>query len=86
LKKIIKELKQSYYNILIETSNHKVKTLWNIKRKDTGKIQGAEKIYEIENAKEMACTFNKLFLLTVIFDTDTDSSLAMGLVTVTGFQ
>ena len=57
-------------------------------RNDTGKIQRAEKISEmnmgagnIENAKEMACAFNKLFLLTVIVDTNTDSCLAMGLVT-----
>jgi len=88
LKKVIKEVKQSYYYILIEISNHKVRTLWNIIRNDTGKIQRAEKISEmnmgagnIENAKEMACAFNKLFLLTVIVDTNTDSSLAMGLVT-----
>jgi len=88
LKKVTKEVKQSYYNILIEISNHKVRTLWNIIRDDTGKIQRAEKISElnmgagnIENAKEMACAFNKLFLLTVTVDTNTDSSLAMGLVT-----
>ena len=87
LKKVIKEVKQSYYNILIEISNHKVRTLWNIIRNGTGKIQRAEKISEmylgagnIENTKEMACAFNKLFLLTVIVDTNTDSSLAMGLV------
>jgi hypothetical protein len=30
LKKVIKEVKQSYYNILIEISNHKVRTLWKI--------------------------------------------------------
>jgi hypothetical protein len=35
----------------------------------------------IENAKQMACAFNKLFLLTVIVDTNTDSSMAMGLMT-----
>ena len=71
MKNTIKEVKQSYYNILI----------------DTGKIQRAEEISEmnlgagnIENAKEMACALNKLFLLTVIVDTNTDSSLAMGLV------
>ena len=88
MKKVIKEVKQSYYYILIEISNHKVRTLWNIIRNDTGKIQRAEKISEmnlgagnIENAKEMACAFNKLFLLTVIVDTNTDSCLAMGLVT-----
>jgi hypothetical protein len=88
LKKVTKEVKQSYYNILIEISNHKVRTLWDIIRDDTGKIQTAEKISElnmgpgnIENAKEMACAFNKLFLLTVTVDTNTDSSLAMGLVT-----
>jgi len=46
LKKVIKEVKQSYYNILIEISNHKVRALWNI-RNDTGKIQRAEKISEI---------------------------------------
>jgi len=34
----------------------------------------------IENANEMVCAFNKLFLLTVIVDTNTDSSLAIGLV------
>ena len=34
----------------------------------------------IENAKEMDCAFNKLFLLTVIVDTNIDSCLAMGLV------
>ena len=65
-------MKQSYYNILI----------------DTGKIQRAEEISEmnlgagnIENAKEMACAFNKLFLLTLIVDTNTDFSLAIGVVT-----
>jgi len=80
-------VKQSYYNILTEIYNHKVRTLWNIIINDTGKIQRAEKISEmklgagnIENAKEMACTSNKLFLLTVIVDTNTDSSLAIGLV------
>jgi hypothetical protein len=81
-------VKQSYNNILTETSNHKVRTLWNIIRNDTGKIQRAEKISEmnlgagnIENVRKMACAFNKLFLLTVIVDTNTDSSLVMGLVT-----
>ena len=34
----------------------------------------------MKNVKEMAYAFNKLFLLTVIVDTNTDSSLAMGLV------
>ena len=86
LKKVIKELKQSYYNILIEISNHKIRTLWNIKRNDTRKIQRAEKISEVnvgpghtENAKEMVCAFNKLFLLTLILNINTDSRLAMGL-------
>jgi hypothetical protein len=72
LQKVIKEVKQSYYNILTEIYNHKVRTLWNIIINDTGKIQRAEKISEmnlgarnIEYAKEMACAFNKLFLLTV---------------------
>jgi len=57
LKKVIKEVKQSYYNILIEISNHKVRTLLNV-RNDTGKIQRTEKISEmnlgagnIENVK-----------------------------------
>jgi hypothetical protein len=88
LKKVIKEVKQPYYYILIKISNHKVRTLWSMIRNDTGKIQKAEKISEItsgagniENAKEMACAFNKLFLLTEIVDTNTDSCLAMGLVT-----
>jgi hypothetical protein len=86
LKKVIKDVKHSCYNILIEISNHKVRALWNIIRNDTCKIQRAQKISEmnldsgnIENAKEMACALNKLFLLTVIVDTNTDSSLATGL-------
>jgi len=73
LKKVIK-VKQSYYNILTEISNHKVRTLLNV-RNDIGKIQRAEKISEmnlgagnIENVKEMTCAFKKLFLLTVIID------------------
>jgi len=47
LKKVTKEVKQSYYNILIEISNHKVRTLWKIIRYDTGKIQRAEKFSEM---------------------------------------
>jgi hypothetical protein len=50
-----------------------VRTLWNIIKNGTGKIQTAEKISEmnlgignIEYAKEMACSVNKLFLLTII--------------------
>jgi len=35
----------------------------------------------LKNAKEMGYDFNKLFLLTVIVDTNSDSSLAMGLET-----
>jgi hypothetical protein len=53
---------------MIEISTHKVRTLRNI-RNDTGKIQRADKISEmnlgagnIESAKEMACAVNKLFL------------------------
>jgi hypothetical protein len=71
LKKVIKEVKQSYYNILIEISNNKVRTLWKFIRNVSGKTQRAEKISEmnlgagnIENAKEMAYAFNKLFLFT----------------------
>jgi hypothetical protein len=67
-------VKQSYYNILKEISNHKVRTLFNV-RNDIGKIQRAEKISEmnlgagnIENVKEMTCAFNQLFLLTVIVE------------------
>jgi len=88
LKKVIKEVKLSHYNILTEISNHKLRTLRKIMRNDTGRVQRAEEMSEmnlgagnIENAKEMACAFNKLFLLTVIVDTNTDCSLAMGLVT-----
>jgi hypothetical protein len=88
LKKVVKEVKQSYYNILIEISHHKLRTLWNIIRNDTSKIQRAEKISEmnlgagnIENAKEMPCAFNKLFVLTVIVDTNTGSILTLGLKT-----
>jgi len=47
LKKVIKEVKQSYYNILIEISNHKLGTQQNIIRNDTGKVQRAEKISEM---------------------------------------
>jgi len=88
LKKVIVEVKQSYYNILTEISNHKLRTPQNIIRNDTGKVQRAEKISEmnlgpgkLKNAKVMAYGCNK-FLLTVIVDThNTDYSLAMGLET-----
>jgi hypothetical protein len=58
-------------------------------RNDTGKIQRAENISEmnlgagnIANAKEMVCAFNKLFLLTVIIDTNTDSSDGASLILI----
>jgi hypothetical protein len=58
LKKVIKEVKHSYYNILIEISNSKVRTLWKFIRNVTGKIQRVENVSEmnlgagnIENAK-----------------------------------
>jgi hypothetical protein len=61
LKIVITEVKQSYYNILIEISNKKVRTLRNI----TGKFQRAEKISEknlgagnIEIVKQMAYAFS----------------------------
>jgi hypothetical protein len=47
LKKVIKEVKQPYYYILIKIFNHKVRTLWSMIRNDTGKIQRAEKISEM---------------------------------------
>jgi len=47
LKKVIIQVKQSYYNILIEISNHKLRTPQNIIRNDTGKVQRAEKISEM---------------------------------------
>ena len=69
LKKVVKEEKQSYNNNLIKISRRKVRTLWNITKNDTGKMQTAEKFSEmnlrtgnIENGKEMASIFNKLFL------------------------
>ena len=40
----MKEVKQSHYNILIEIFNPKLRTLQNVIRNDTGKIQRAEKM------------------------------------------
>jgi len=41
---LIKDVKQSHYNILIEIFNHKLRTLRNVIRNDTGKVQRAEKM------------------------------------------
>ena len=41
---VIKEVKQSHYNILIEIFNHKLRTLRNVIRNDTGKVQRAKKM------------------------------------------
>lgn len=55
---------------MIKIFTHKVKTIRNIIKNNTGKIQTADKISETnlrtgntEDAKQIACVFNKLFLL-----------------------
>jgi hypothetical protein len=40
------EVMKSYYNNLIKIFSHKVKTIWNIIKNNTGKIQRADKISE----------------------------------------
>jgi hypothetical protein len=72
LKKVIKEAKKLYYNTLIKTSVSKIKTMWNIIRENTGKIQDLNGIAEInleneiaEDSREVAYAFNKYFLSTV---------------------
>jgi hypothetical protein len=67
LTKIIKEEKE--HNNQKKISTNKVKTIWNIFKTNTGKIQATDKITEInletrniKDPNEVAYAFNKFFL------------------------
>ena len=69
LKKVIREAKKQHYSRLIAKSSNKVKTTWNIIKKETGKLHPTEQIPSLvmgnENLKEpesLANTFNNYFL------------------------
>jgi hypothetical protein len=71
LKKIIEASNKSCYNNKKTIFTHKIKTVWNILKNNTCKIQTADKISETklgtgntEDAKEIACAFDKFLLLT----------------------
>ena len=44
LRKLIKEAKKQHYFRLIAKSNNKVKTTWNIIKKETGKVHSMEQV------------------------------------------
>jgi hypothetical protein len=44
LRKLIKEAKEQHYNRLTAKSNNKIKTTWNIIKKQTGKVHSVEQV------------------------------------------
>jgi hypothetical protein len=69
LKKVMKEAKKQHYNRLIAKCNNKIKTIWNIIKKETGKVHSMEQVpfllmnnEELTDPKNMANTFNTFFL------------------------
>lgn len=69
LHKVILKAKKIYFNEIILNSNNKIKTTWNIIKKECGKFRSKEEIYTLvtNNSKtsdttEIANIFNKYFL------------------------
>jgi hypothetical protein len=68
LKKIISEAKKQHCNRLIATPSNKVKTAWNVIKKETGKLRPTEQVPSLvvsngkKDPKSMANTFNNFFL------------------------
>jgi hypothetical protein len=69
LKKVIREAKKQHYSRVIARSSNKVKTTWNIIRKETGKLHPTEQIpslvvgnEKLKEPKSMANAFNNYFL------------------------
>lgn len=46
-KKVIKEAKRQHYSRLTAESNNKVKTMWNVITRETGKVHSAEQVHSI---------------------------------------
>jgi hypothetical protein len=70
LKKVIRESKKQHYSRLIAKSSNKVKTTWNIIKKETGKVHPTEQVPSLVVSNEklkdpqiMANAFNNFFLI-----------------------
>jgi hypothetical protein len=71
LNKVIQEAKKQHYNRLIDISNNKIKTTWNIIKQETGKIHITEQMpsllindEKIRDPQKVADVFNDFFLST----------------------
>ena len=70
-RKVIKEAKKQFYDSLIAKSDNKIKTTWNIIKKENGRIHPIEQvpsslvnIGKIKVQTTVANTFNNIFLTT----------------------
>jgi hypothetical protein len=68
LRKVIREAKKQHYSRLIAQSNNKIKTTWNIIKKETEKVHPPEQIpsllvdnKKLNDPKNVANAFNKFF-------------------------
>jgi hypothetical protein len=71
-RKLIREAKKSYYSNLVKISTNSVKTIWNIVKNNTGKIQTSDKTSKIKlethntkDSKEIERACNN-FLISII--------------------
>ncbi|GFG38826.1 hypothetical protein Cfor_11239 [Coptotermes formosanus] len=69
VRKVIREAKKQHYSRLIAQSNNKIKTTWNIIKKETGKVHPAEQIpsllvdnKKLNDPKSVANAFKNFFL------------------------
>jgi hypothetical protein len=68
LRKVIRETKKLLYNTQIKYSVNKVKTIWDVIKKNTGRTQISENIFDLssdsgntKDVKEIAYNFNNFF-------------------------
>jgi hypothetical protein len=80
LSQVVKEVKRIHYNKEILESNNKVKTVWKIVKKETGKYSTEEMTQSIkindnatQNPKLLANTFN-IYFLTIIERMNNDTA------------
>jgi ribosomal protein L33 len=69
LKKVTREAKKQHYSTLIAKFSYKVKTTWNIIKKETGKVHPTEQVpslvvsnEKLKDPKSMANAFSNFFL------------------------
>jgi hypothetical protein len=68
-RKVINEANKQHYNKLIAKSNNKIKTMWNITKKETGKLHSVEQVpmllvddEKLKDPINLANVFNNFFI------------------------